>query len=487
MSIDTSDRAALLFRQVYQRVVDETDFVADIDLVLPNASLVPHRDQRWWNRPAVVVGGVALAVLVTVGLVALLPIGGGRDFATGPDAPRYPVIDNIETILGPGAELTRTSISLFSGDAIPANMVAWARENETGFDIAVVFLTAPEGSDMARGYAALEGDQATITGSSGTAFTVTSATQSSPAGIGWADRENELLLFGYGVGTDTLLAEAERLAVGGRVPDEWNDQLPRVYEGLPVLNPPDGVEIREATYQSGDGLRQIDVVSFDEWPHGEMAMLLRSPSARIASIGGGDAIISRMRSNGDSLRTFVLWTGSDGVVGGMAGRGLNEEELIAVAGSLTSRRAAYVNSVASFDLGFDRIGEAGVLIAGDDWEFVGQEVTNGTRSGICSWIVIDDGARPESTQCEFPDGSNSTQFWNVARVAAGTLFIGTASNIDAVELTLDNGTTVQLETATFPGFDEPTYFAHVFPWGSHADKVSLYDAGGEVVFTAPVE
>ncbi len=486
MSIDTSDRVPLVFRQVYQFVVDETVFVADFDLASRPADLVPHRTQRWWNRPAVAVGGVALAVLLAVGMVAVLPLGGGQDSVTGPDAPRYPVIEDIETILGPGAELTRTATSLFLGDATPENMVAWAEENETGFDIAIVFLKAQEGSDMARGYANLEGDQTTATGSSGTSFTVTSATQSSPAGVAWSEGTNEFLLFGYGVNPDTLFVEAERMAAGGPVPDEWNDQLPRVYEGTPMLTPPDGIEIREATYQSRDRLLEIDITSFDEWPQSELAALLRSPNAHTVSVGGGDALASQFATNRDNPRTFLMWTGSDSVVG-MSGRGLSEQEMIVAAENVTNHRPTYVETGTSFELGYDRIGEADVLAAGDDWEYVGQEVADGSRSGICSWIVVDGGARTESTQCEFPDGSNSTQFRNIARVEAGTLFVGTASNIDVVEITLDNGTTISLETTTFPSFDEPAYFAHVVPWGSQADKISLYDASGEVVFTAPVE
>lgn len=492
MSIDNSDQVALLFRQVYQRVVDETGFIEDVDLVLPPVELSAPNEQRWWHRPVVAVGGAALAVLIAVGSVALLPIGGtdkGRDIAAGIDAPRYPAIDNIELILGPGAELTRSSTSLFSGDAPPSSMVAWAREGDDGFDIAVVYLKAPIGGELARGYAGLEGDQAVIVGPDGSTFTATSATPSTPAGVGWSDQGEEFLVMGIGVDTDALLDEAEKLAGGEPLPSIWNDELPQVYEGSPILGPPNGVEMREATYQSQDGRRQIDVTSFDRWPHVELATLLRTPNARITHIDGVEAIIVSDTgvNEGDASR-YVLWTGSDGVVNGVTGLGLNEDELIATAGRLVDRRADYVDAnEGSFELGYERVGEPSVLMAGDDWKYMGQEVIDDNKSGVCSWVVIDGGAKQESTQCDFPDGSNGTQFGNIARVAAGTLVVGSANNISAVELTLEDGTSVQLETATFPGNDEPTYFAYVVPWGSRADVISLHDATGRVVFTAPVE
>lgn len=487
MSIDTtSDRVATLFKNVYQHVVDETDVVVDADPVFPPVGLATQKQLRWWNRPAVVVGAAALAVMVTVGLVAVLPIGGGNNVVAVADAPRYPIIDDIETILGPGAELTRSSVSFFGGGGQPTYMVAWAQESDTGFDTAVVLLTAPTDSDLVNGYLTPEGDTTEILGTSGTTFTTVPATLSSRTGVGWSNGTEEFLLIGVGVDTSDLLVEADKLASGTPIPQDWNDNLTRVYDGPPVLHPPNGIEFREATYQSSDGQQQIDVFSFDEWPHAEMAVLLGIPGARLVSIEGGDAFSSSVVTAGE-LSSFLLWTGPDGVVVSMTGRGLSEDELVAAAESLLDRRADYMNVESDFDLGFDRVGEASVLTAGDDWAFVAQAVTNGTRSGTCSWVEVDGGARPESTQCEFPDGSNTTQFRNVAQVADGTLLVGNASNIDAVELTLDDGTTVQLETISNPDYDEPTYFAYVVPWGSQADTVQLRDASGAVVFTAPVE
>lgn len=482
MSFEVEERLAAVFREAYQNVVDHVD-ISDSDDLPPLVRLPLERRDSRRARPLLAVL-VSIVVLVAAfgALYSLRLVSPVAD--TEPPAPFYPVIPDIESVLGPRARTTDIGIA-HSGGLEGVEMVAWADDDASGYAVAVVYLVAPTSeADLATAYPWLDGGAEDLDLGPAIGGSLIMPTSSSPGAVSWRDNAGQYLLAGYGLNMSGLVEQARVLVAGGALPAAWPGGLERVYEGPGIIQPP-GIEASLVSYESADRERSVEVMSMHEYSDIELAALLTSPASYRIRLGDGEGVATPYPGGGGIL----VWSGENGRSISLAASDLTVDELQDLAFRLVEGEVPFINADVVRAFGLIPAGDVYVIGEGSDWSMRAQAVAGGKGDGVCYWTLVNGRVAQETVTCEFPaKNPEGAHLGPAARVAAGTLYLGSApSGVTEAEVLLDSGTALTVPSVSIPGHDELGFFALVVPSGAHAETFTLHDLDGAQVFTAPLE